>query len=122
MKVKNLFCRAIALSCVLAWSGSAWAAGAMSGPGQITELWMPVTGDVLKIRFSEPIQNPDGCGNATAYIVELDNSVGSNRFVSMAISAFEAKQPVRFWVHGCTTNLHSGATWPTPTAIYVEGN
>jgi hypothetical protein len=104
------------------WCATAMASGEMAGPGLITERWMPTAGNALKIRFSEPIQNAAGCDKATAYIVELDDSVGSDRFVSMVISAFEAKQPVRLWVHGCTPSLHWGATWPTPTAIYLEGS
>ena len=77
-----------------------------SGYGKITELYLNHVGGFVRIRFSQPIANPDGCQGEEYYIAELDDTVGSNRFYSALLSAYASQKKVKFWLNGCTTNAY----------------
>lgn len=93
-------------------------AGQMSEPAKITELYVPATGDVIRIRLDKPLVNPDQCGGGDFYIKEL-TTAAQDRFVSTVMSAFLAGKTVAFWISGCTAGPYWGATRPVMTDIYV---
>ncbi|MCW2404415.1 hypothetical protein M2336_001044 [Sphingobium sp. B1D7B] len=93
-------------------------AGATSGYGKITQINVDAGGSAMRVEFDQPIVNPDGCGGADFYIVEL-NSAGKDRFMSTVLSAFMAGKSVSFWISGCTTGAYWGATRPLMSDIYV---
>lgn len=97
-------------------------AGQISGVGTIQRLNVPADGSFVRIDFSEPIVNPDGCGGADFYIRELDNTPGSQRFMAAVMSAFIAQKPVAFWIAGCTDKVHWGTTRPKVFDIYIESD
>lgn len=91
-----------------------------SGKGTITQLYVKNNGSFVRMMFSQSMVNPDNeCELANYYIVELDDSDGSNRFYSAILSAYMSQQTVSFWVHGCTSSRYWGGTQPTVTDIYM---
>jgi len=96
----------------------AWAA-ASSGPGKITKIYMPASGNLMRVEFDQPIVNPDGCGGGDFYVIELSNS-SQDRFVSMIISAFMTGKTVSFWISGCTGGAYWGSTRPLLADVYVD--
>lgn len=119
--IKSWTAKSVALAgALLLGAAPAWA-GALSGYGYITEINMPADGNMIRIRFSEAIQNPDGCGGAEFYIRELGTSAGSNRFVATLLTAYTAKKRVQFWISGCTQNQWWSATRPQLYDVYVDG-
>ena len=95
-------------------------AGAGSGDGTITELHMNGDGTRVRIKFSEPIANPDGCEKAEFYMRELDDSNSSSRFVAALLSAYTAEKTVQFWISGCTTGAYWGGTRPKLVEIFLR--
>ena len=94
------------------------AAGEFSGEAKITELYMPASGDAIRIRLDRPLVNPDQCGGTEFYMKELTTG-SQDRFVSTVMSAFLAGKTVAFWISGCTAGNYWGATRPVMTDIYV---
>lgn len=109
----------IVLACLLAGPSMA-GEGAGSGWGRITELYMTADGLLLRIRFSRPVENPDGCEGAEFYVRELDESVGSDRFFRAVLAAHTAGRDVEFWVSGCSQSPWWGKTRPQVYDIYIR--
>ena len=98
-------------------------AGQGSGWGEIQEVYINGEGTVVRLRFSKPIVNPDVCGgtgNAEFYIRELDETKGSNRFLSSVLAAHTAKKTVNFWVDGCSQWEWWGKKRPKINDIYIK--
>ena len=93
-------------------------AGESSGRVRITELYMPASGGLVRVRVDKPIVNPDQCGGSEFYIKEL-TAAQEDRFVSVVMSAFLAGKEVSFWISGCTTGSYWYATRPVMSDIYV---
>ena len=102
------------------FASSSASAGVGSGTGKITELYTNASGSIARIQFSAAIKNPDNCGKSTFYMVELNDSAGSNRFYSTLLAAHAAQKDVSFWVHGCTNGTYWGGTQPKITDIYFK--
>lgn len=112
--------RTIMFVCLLLLVGSSTNAGVTSGTGTIKMVNIRADGTVMRIDFSQPIQNPDGCGAAEFYVRELGTDAGSNRFVAAVLSAYMANRQVSFFISGCTQNPYWGATRPMPFDIYIR--
>ena len=78
-------------------------AGASSGNGKITELYINAKGTLVRLQFSEGIINPAGCQKSNYYIAELDQSNGDSRFLASLVAAYAAQSTIMFWINGCTT-------------------
>lgn len=86
--------------------------GASSGDGYITEFYMNVSGNLLRVKFSLPIINPGQCENTEFYVAELDDTPGSTRFVAILYSAYLEHKKVAFYVYGCSKEKWWNATRP----------
>lgn len=95
-------------------------AGASSGWGTITEFYVHGTGTAVRVKFSEPIVNPDGCTGTEYYIRELDESAGSSRFYSALLAAYTSKSPVNIYINGCTSSTWWGKTRPKMHEISIK--
>ena len=95
-------------------------AGAPSGNGKITELYINAKGTLVRIQFSEGIINPSDCQEDSFYMIELDQSNGDSRFLASLVAAYAAQSTVSFWIHGCTANPYWGGTQPRLTDIYMR--
>ncbi len=94
-------------------------AGVNTDWGTITELTTNSSGSYIRLRFSEPIQN-DGCEGVEYYMKELDETSGSNRFMSTVLAAYTARKQVKFWISGCTSAQFWGKTRPQISTIWVK--
>jgi len=94
-------------------------AGTGSGSGTIDHLYINDAGTLVRIGFSQPIKNPDGCSKSTIYLHELTNSDGSDRFLSALLTAYASKRTVSFWVSGCTVAPWWGGSFPDFNDIYM---
>lgn len=99
-------------SLVFAGEGSEW--------GKIIEVYVSADGTVMRVRFSEPIVNPDACEGEDFYIRELDESMGSDRFVKAVLAAHMADMKVDFWIEGCSKAKWWGKTRPVMFDIYIR--
>jgi len=104
---------------VFALTQSAYASGP-SGSGYITEFYTNASGSMARVKFSTPIANPDNCEAGDYYIVELDDSAGSNRYYSALLMAFTTKKIVNFWIIGCTNTKYWGHTRPKLHDVYIQ--
>ena len=95
-------------------------AGASSGNGKITELYINAKGTLVRLQFSEGIINPAGCQKSNYYIAELDQSNGDSRFLASLVAAYAAQSTIMFWINGCTTYAHWGGTQPKLNDIYMR--
>jgi len=95
-------------------------AGASSGNGKITELYINAKGTLVRLQFSEGIINPAGCQKSNYYIAELDQSNGDSRFLASLVAAYAAQSTIMFWINGCTTHPHWGGTQPKLNDIYMR--
>ena len=95
-------------------------AGAISKQGQITELYLNHTGKFARVRFSQPIVNPENCSGEDYYIVELNDTAGSNRFYSSLLAAYMSGKTVEFWISGCTSGTYWSKTRPKLFDIYMK--
>ena len=95
-------------------------AGAGSGNGKITQMHIDALGTRVRINFSEPIVNPEGCQKAEFYMLELNDSNSSSRYVAALLSAYTAEKTVYFWISGCTTGQYWGGTRPQLHDIYLK--
>ena len=112
--IKNL-----ALIVLMTVSGYVFA-GASSGNGAISQLYVNARGTIVRVHFSAPIVNPDGCQKAEFYMLELDDSNSSSRYVAALLSAYTAEKTVQFWISGCTTGQYWGGTRPKLHDIYLK--
>ena len=96
-------------------------AGEYSGTDGITELYVNATGSIARVRFSEkPMKNPNNCQRSDYYMIELNDSPGSSRFLSTLLTAYTAKSKVGFWINGCTDRRYWGGTQPKLYDIYMR--
>ncbi|WP_444930644.1 hypothetical protein ACJJIF_02360 [Microbulbifer sp. SSSA002] len=101
-------------------AGNVNGAGVGSGAGEITQLYIPKSGNLIRLYFSRDIQNPSGCDNDGGYMVELDDTPGSSRFMSSILAAYTAQKTISFWIDGCTSGIYWGGTWPVIKDIYMN--
>ncbi len=94
--------------------------GEGSGIGKITLLHIDAAGTQVRVNFSQPIKNPDNCQKTEFYMHELDDSPGSDRFLSALLAAYAAQKNVSFWIEGCTKRGYWGATRPTLHDMYMR--
>jgi len=90
-----------------------------SGVGKIKELYIDAQGTFVRLQFSQPIKNPENCQKAVFYMLELDDSPGSNRYLSSVLAAYMAQKNVSFWINGCTKKSYWGGTQPQLHDIYM---
>ena len=90
-----------------------------SGWGKITELYVDAKVSVLRLDFSQPIVNPAKCEGADFYVLELDDSVASDRFLRTVVDAYLADREVKFWIDGCSKSQWWGKTRPQIFDIYI---
>lgn len=89
--------------------------------GKITEFYVDAKGSVMRLQFSRPVVNPANCEGADFYVLELDNSAASDRFLRVVLAAHLANQKVKFWIDGCTKAKWWGKTRPQIYDIYIGG-
>ena len=94
-------------------------AGVGSGQGTIDHLYINDAGTIVRVGFSEPIKNPDGCTKSTIYLHLLSNDDASSRFLSALLTAYTTKSTVSFWVSGCTSAPWWGGSFPDIHDIYM---
>jgi hypothetical protein len=99
---------------------SASFAGISSGTGKITQLNVIANGTRMMIRFSQPIQNPENCEGADFYVYEFTESNPADKFYAAVLAAYTSQADISFWISGCTTSQHWGATRPKPFDIYMN--
>jgi len=95
-------------------------AGAGSGDGTITDLYVNAKGTMIRVHFSKPIVNPDGCDKADYYMLELDPADNNNPFVSFLLSAHVSQTTVWFWISGCTSGAYWGGTHPQLHEVFLK--
>jgi hypothetical protein len=93
-----------------------------SGVGYITEFYLNAPGNFVRIKFSQPIKNPEGCEAAEFYVRELNETAGATRFLAILSSAYFERKEVSFYIQGCSENKWWGATRPSLWDIYVHGD
>lgn len=95
-------------------------AGKLSQQGQITELYLNNLGNFVRVKFSQTIVNPDNCLGEEFYIVELNDTAGSNRFYSSLLAAYMSGKTVEFWISGCTNDTYWSKTRPKLYDMYLK--
>jgi hypothetical protein len=95
------------------------AEGDGSNWGTITEFYVDAKMTVMRLTFSREVINPSNCEAGDFYMLELDDSPASERFVRVVLAAHLANRKVKFWVDGCTRQQWWGKTRPLIYDVYI---
>lgn len=84
------------------FSGQVLADPQWYGPAKITKVWTQHGGtfDTFHVQLDAPEINPDSCTYKGWYRITAADS-GYNTAVSMLLSAYMTKMPVRIYLSGC---------------------
>lgn len=111
--------RSSVLVCAAAAGMAAQAEGDGSNWGKITEFYVDAKMTVMRLTFSRTVINPSNCEGGDFYMLELDDSPASERFIRVVLAAHLANREVKFWVDGCTKQKWWGKTRPIIYDIYI---
>ena len=111
--------QSVALAAAAMFAMAAGAEGDGSNWGTITEFYVDAKMTAMRLTFSRDVINPSNCEGGDFYMLELDDSPASERFVRVALAAHLANRKVKFWVEGCTKKKWWGKTRPLIYDIYI---